>query len=169
MISHQMVRAEADHYQAFANQLRADYHDIDEETLADTLEGISELPDLLCVVIRSSLEDEALILALKARLSDMKVRLERIEGRQQRKRGLVCTAMSQAGLGKFNAEDFSVSLRSGPPRLEVADESKISQHYFVPQPPKLDRAGLIVALKNGERMEGAVLAAGAPHIQVRTK
>jgi hypothetical protein len=111
MIPSQIVHLEAGQYQALASQLRTDFADIDDETLADTLEGLSDLPDLLCTVIRSSLEDESLIAALKDRISDMRARLGRLEARHQRKRELVCGAMSQAGMEKFGAEDFSVSLR----------------------------------------------------------
>jgi hypothetical protein len=169
MISSQVVRLEAGQYQALASQLRTDFGDIDGETLADTLEGLSDLPNLLCSIVRSSLEDEALIVALKGRLGDMKARLERLEARQQRKRELVCGAMSQAGMEKLGAEDFSVSLRQGHPRLEVVDESKIPERYFISQAPKLDRSGLIAALKGGESLDGAALVEGVPYIQVRTK
>jgi hypothetical protein len=117
MISSQIVHVEAGQYQALASQLRTDFADIDDETLADTLEGLSDLPNLLCTVIRSSLEDEALIAALKDRISDMRACLGRLEARHQRKRELVCGAMSRAGMEKFGAEDFSVSLRQGLPRI----------------------------------------------------
>jgi hypothetical protein len=163
------VRTEANQYHAMAEQLRADFQDIDEETLADTLEGLSDLPNLLCAITRSSVEDEALIVALKARMGDMKARLERIELRQQRKRDLICTAMSQAGMEKLGAEDFSISLRQGPSRLSVIDESKVPQRYLIPQAPKLDRSGLMAALKCGETLEGVALVDGVLHIQVRTK
>ncbi len=169
MISSQVVHLEASQYQVLASQLRTDFADIDEETLADTLEGLSDLPNLLCTIIRSSLEDEALIVALKGRLGDMKARLERLQARHQRKRELVCDAMSRAGMEKFGVEDFSISLRMGPARLEVVDESKIPGCYFAPQPPKLDRSGLLAALKGGELLDGAALVDGVPHIQVRTK
>ena len=111
-----VLSAEVARYRALAEQLKEEYAGIDEETLSDTLEGASELPDLLTAIIRSSLLDEALAAALKARLGDMKARLDRLEERQDRKRRLVCNNMGQAGLDKLNAADLSISRRHGVPR-----------------------------------------------------
>jgi hypothetical protein len=118
-----VLSAEIARYWALAEQLKQDYAGIDEETLSDTLEGASELPDLL---IRSSLFDEALGAALKARVGDMKARLDRLEERQNAKRRLVCNSMRVAGLDKLNAEDLSISRRQGVPRLEIVNEAEIS-------------------------------------------
>lgn len=164
-----MLSSEADRYAALAEDLRKGFWDLDEETLADTLEGLSELPDLLKEVIRSSLEDEALAEALKSRLSDMRERLERLEARSSGKRALASSAMAKAGLGKILAEDFSVSLRQGAPRLEINDEKSIPAAFLLLQPPKIDRAGLLAALKRGETIDGAALQNGLSYIQVRTK
>ena len=169
MLSNALLHTEAEHYRMLADELKTDFAGIDEETLADTLEGVSELPDLLKAVLRSSLLDEALAEGLKGRLGEMKVRLERLEDRSSKKRDLVSSSMGKAGLAKLMAEDFSASLRLGPPRLEVKDEAKIPTAYLVPQPARLDRAGLLLALKQGKAVEGASLGQGLPHLQVRTK
>ena len=47
---------------------------IDVETLADTLEGITDLHEMIAAVIRSALVDEALGRGLHDRLDDMKER-----------------------------------------------------------------------------------------------
>ena len=70
--------------------------DLDEVTLADTLEGITDLREMPAELVRSALGDEALAGALSTRLSDMKARLERLEARAKRKRQLVLEAMTQA-------------------------------------------------------------------------
>ncbi|HRI98855.1 MAG TPA: hypothetical protein PLZ93_24730, partial [Nocardioides sp.] len=48
---------------AVREQLLAQIPDLDEETLADTLEGLSDLPQMLGEIVRSALEDEALAAA----------------------------------------------------------------------------------------------------------
>ena len=106
----ELLRSEVTHYQILADQLKAQYGEIDDETLADTLEGISDLPDLIKEVVRSSLEDESFISALKGRLDAMQVRLERFKDRVDKKRKIVCWAMGNAGIGALRAEDFSVEL-----------------------------------------------------------
>ena len=163
------IVAEAARYGSLAEELKARFGDLDEETLRDTLEGVSELPELLTAIVRSCLLDEAFASGLKGRLSEMKDRLDRLVERSSRKRELVCESMMRSGLSKLLAEDFAVSVRQGLPKLEVLDEAKISEPYLVPQPPKLDRAGLLSALKRGEVVEGASLIEGQPHLHVRTK
>ena len=169
MLSPMTLSAEIARYQGISEQLRIDYAEIDEETIADTLEGLSTLPEMLSAIVRSSLDDETLATALKLRLADMKDRLERLEDRQKRKRMLVCNAMTRAGLEKLNNEDFSVSLRQGVPRLEVLNEAEVPPAFLILQAPRLDRAGLLNVLKQGQEVPGVRLQDGEAHIQVRTK
>ena len=119
------------------------------------MEGISDLPELIKAVIRSSLEDEVLVGALKQRVEDMQARLSRLKDRFDRKRELACWAMTSADIGKIQTEDFTLSLRQGPPRLEVTDQEKIPEEFFLPQPPRLDRVGLIQVLKRGDVIPGS--------------
>jgi len=51
-----------------AAQMKLSYAAIDDETLSDALEGLSNLPDIIESIIRSSLEDD--ILGLKSRLEE---------------------------------------------------------------------------------------------------
>lgn len=169
MIATELLKTETDHYRLLSEQLKCDYGALDDETLADTLEGLSDLPDLIAEIVRSSIEDQTWVAALKLRLEEMTERLTRLKERCGKKRDLVCWAMGAAGLANLQLEDFSVSLRSGLPRLEVLDESKVPELYLVPQPAKLDRTRLLGALKQGEQIEGASLVMGGPHITVRTK
>lgn len=169
MSSPALVAAEVARYGGLAEELKARFADIDDETLQDTLEGLSELPDLLKAIVRSCLLDEAFASGLKGRLSEMKGRLDRFIEQSSRKRELVCESMIRSGLSKLMADDFACSVRQGPTRLEVLDEAKISGPYLIPQPPRLDRVGLLSALKQGQVVEGASLIEGQPHLHVRTK
>ncbi len=47
------------------------FPDADEGTLVDTLEGLSNLPDMLAEVCRSMLDDQAMVSALRGRISRM--------------------------------------------------------------------------------------------------
>ena len=164
-----ILHSEAAQYRALSDQLKTDYASLDDETLADTLEGLSDLPAMIEEIIRSSLEDEAMIAGLKTRADAMAERLSRLKERHHKKRQLAAWALGAAGLAKLKAEDFTVSLSEGALRLEISDESKIPPHYLIPQPPKPDRAGITHALKQGRILEGASLVQGRPYITVSTR
>jgi len=168
-LSHGAIRAEVGKQQLLRSRLLAEIPDIDSELLADTLEGITNLKEMVAEVVRSALEDEALAAGLSTRLSDMKARLERFETRARRKRQLALEAMKDAEMAKLVEADFTASLRKGAPALEVVAEDQIPAAYWKPQLPKLDRQGLLAALKAGTTIEGAELAPACLQLSVRTK
>ncbi|MDP1605023.1 MAG: siphovirus Gp157 family protein [Legionella sp.] len=161
--------AELSKFQVLRARLLAEIPDLDAETLADTLEGITDLKEMLAELVRSALEDEALANGLSTRLSDMKVRLDRLETRARRKRQLALRTMGDAAIAKLEQSDFTASLRQAAPALEVVAEDKIPAAYWKPQPFKLDRQGLLQALKAGTAIDGAGLAPTQQCLSVRTK
>ncbi len=149
--------------------IKNEFPDIDEETLADTLEGLTNLNEMLGAVVRSHLDDMSIVDALKSRVVDMQDRFSRISKRAEKKRELVTSVMEQADLKKLTEADFTVSLRSTSAPLVVTEEGSVPEPYWRPQAPKLDRQGLIAALKSGEQISGAVLGNPKMTIAIRTK
>src|SRR5262249_6324759 len=142
---------------------------LDEETLRGTLEGITDLHEMIAAVIRSALVDEALQGGLRSRLDEMRARLERLEERGDKKRRLAFEAMTEVGLTKLEQPDFTASVRAGSPSLVVTAEDLIPEAYWVPQALKLNRQALLSDLKQGERVPGAELSNAQPVLMVRTK
>jgi hypothetical protein len=155
-------------HQSLRDWLRAEFPDIDDEALRDTLEGISELPALVAAIIGSYLDDVALATALRSRASDMQGRLARLEDRVEKKRALVASVMERADIKKLTEPEFTVSLRPTPAPLIIIDEADIPDTFWKPQPPKLDRKGLLAALNTGKTVAGATLGNGGVTIAVRT-
>ena len=140
---------EITHHRYLRQRLEAAFPDADEETLMDTLEGMTCLTDSLAELLRSSQEDQSLASALRSRMTDMQERCARFEERARKKRELVCTVMEEADLKKLMEPDFTVSLRPARAPLMILDEAAIPGDYWRPQPAKLDRMGLISALGAG--------------------
>src|SRR6478672_11279252 len=156
-------------FQLFRQRLIADFPSADEETRRDTLEGITDLHEMIAAVIRSALVDEALHAGLRFRVDDMKKRLSRLELRASKKRQLALEAMTEIGLSKLEQPDFTASARAGSPALVVIAEERIPEAYWLPQPPKLDRQGILGELKRGIQIPGAQISNPKPVLSVRTK
>jgi Siphovirus Gp157 len=77
--------------------------------------------------------------------------------------------MVDLDLKKISAPDFTASIRAGMPALMVIDEAAVPSIYWEPRDPRLDRQGLLRALKEGEEIAGAALVDPEPVLSVRTK
>ena len=169
MIHATSLKIERLKYQELKNRFQADFPSADEETLRDTLEGITDLHEMIATVIRSALVDEALHAGLRLRVDDMKERLSRLELRASKKRELALEAMTEVGLSKLEQPDFTASARAGSPALVVIAEDRIPEAYWLPQPPKLDRQSILGELKRGIEIPGAQMSNPKPVLTLRTK
>src|SRR5262249_4153229 len=163
------IGPEVTKHQLLKERLLAYDSTLDEETLRDTLEGITDLHEMIAAVIRSALVDEALQGGLRSRIDEMKRRLLRLEERGAKKRQLALEALSEVGLGKLEQPDFTASVRAGGASLIVVSDDLIPETYWVPQLPKLDRKFLLAELKRGRDIPGAQLCNPKPILAVRTK
>ncbi|HZL30708.1 MAG TPA: siphovirus Gp157 family protein [Pseudolabrys sp.] len=157
------------HYRAIRDRIRATEPNIDEQTLADTVEGLTDLHEIVQAIIRSALVDEALVRGLKCRIADMQGRLERFEDRASKRRQIAKDVMVQLDLKKITAPDFTATVRDGAPSLVVIDEDKVPKIYWQPSEPRLKRQQLTDDLKQGEDIAGAELADPQPILTVRTR
>jgi hypothetical protein len=168
-MTHFPLEIEVSKYQQLKARLLLTHPDLDEDTLFDTLEGITNLHEMIAAVIRSALVDEALGTGLRSRLEDMKQRLGRLDERADKKRELALDAMNEAGLRKLEQPDFTATARIGSPALVIVAEDAIPQAYWVPQPPRLNRQALLTELKRGGEVAGTQLSNSNPVLSVRTK
>ena len=70
-------------YRAVRNRIRAEDPQIDEQTLADTVEGLTDVHEILTAVIRAALADQALATGLEGHIGEMEARRERLQDRAQ--------------------------------------------------------------------------------------
>ena len=137
------LKSEVQVYNLLRQRVLDQYPGLDDETIRDTLEGITALHEMIAAIIRSALVDEALQAGLRTRIEDMRQRLTRLEERGAKKRQLALEAMCEVGLKKLEQPDFTASARAGMPSLIIMSEGLVPETYWVPQPPKLDRQALL--------------------------
>ena len=119
------LKSEAQVYNLLRQRVLDQYPALDDETIRDTLEGITTLHELISEVIRSALFDEALQIGLRTRLEEMRQRLVRFEERGTKKRQLALETMCEVGLKKLEQPDFTASARSGVPSLIIVSEELV--------------------------------------------
>ena len=156
-------------YRCIRDRIRAEDPGIDEQTLADTVEGLTDLPEIVTAIIRSALADEALAVGLKSRIADMQERLDRLQDRASKRRQIAKEVMFELDLKKITAPDFSVSIRPGLPSLMVIDEAAVPSIYWQPSAPRLKRQELLTELKDGAQIEGVALSNPEPVLSVRVR
>jgi len=156
-------------YRAVRDRIRARDPAIDEQTLADTVEGLTDLHEIVTAIIRSALADEALATGLKSRIAEMQERLDRLQDRASKHRQIAKDVMVDLDIKKITAPDFSVSIRPGMPSLRVIDEAAVPSIYWQPSAPRLKRQELLSELKGGVEVEGVVLSNPEPVLSVRVR
>ena len=156
-------------YRSVRDRIQSEDPQIDEQTLADTVEGLTDLNEIVAAIIRSALADEALATGLKTRVAEMQDRLERLKDRASKRRQIAKEVMVELDLKKITAPDFTVSIRPGTPALLVLDEAAVPSIFWQPSAPKLNRQGLLSELKEGAEITGVTLSNPEPVLSVRTR
>jgi hypothetical protein len=156
-------------YRAIRDRIHAEDPQIDEQTLADTVEGLTDLHEIIAAIVRSALADEALATGLKSRVAEMQGRLDRLQDRAAKRRQIAKDVMVELDLKKITAPDFTVSIRPGMPALLVLDEAAVPSIYWQPSAPRLNRQGLLSELKDGADITGVTLSDSEPVLSVRTR
>ncbi len=163
------VELAAFNYRSIRDRLKSEDPSLDEQTLADTVEGLTDLHEIIQAIVRSALMDEALAAGLKGRMSEMQERLNRLQDRASKRRQIARDVMVELDLRKITAPDFTVSIRPGTPALMVIDEAAVPPIYWEPGQPRLKRQVLAADLKQGDEVPGATLSNPEPVLSVRTR
>jgi hypothetical protein len=156
-------------YRAIRDRIRTEDPQIDDQTLADTVEGLTDLHEIIAAIVRAALADEALATGLRGRIAEMQDRLERLQDCAAKRRQIAKETMVELEIKKLTAPDFTVSIRPGMPALLVLDEAAVPSIYWQPVDPRLKRSELLNELKQGADIKGVALSNPEPVLSVRTR
>ena len=124
--------------------------DVDEQALADTMEGIEceieEKADGYAKVIKSL---EADVEALKVEEARLAGRRKNISANIDRMKRSLETAMRLTGKTKFKTSLFSFNIAKNPPALKIDMPDRVPEEFLIPQEPKVDSAAIKKELKEG--------------------
>jgi soluble cytochrome b562 len=138
--------------------------DLDEQTLADTLESIGgELQTKAtntAMVIRNL---EASAAAIKEAESQMAARRKAIENRAARVKDYLLANMMVAGVQKIECPLFKLAVRENPPAVEIFEPALIPASFMKqPEtpPPLPNKAEIKAAIQAGQDVPGCTLVRG---------
>ncbi len=94
------------HYKAVRERLQTEDPSLDEQTLADTVKGLTNVHEILMAIVRAALADEALASGLKGRIAEMEDRLGRLQDRAAKRRQIAKEVMTELDIKKLEAADF---------------------------------------------------------------
>lgn len=168
------LQNEARHHSALRDELLRRWPDLanDDQTLADTLEGLSSLTEQVAAVARSIDEDKIMLSGIKERSGELKDRYTRIELRLESKKAAILHAMLETGERKFELPTVTLSARANPPSVVISDEALIPDEYKItpdPLPQKIDKITILQILKDGKEVSGAVLSNNSFSLAMRSK
>lgn len=149
---------------ALALQEMLESGEIDEQTFTDTLESLN-IDGKIEAVIHVIKNLEAKAEACKKVKDEFAAKQKAAENGVQRLKDNLLTYLQATEQKKLEAGLFTVS-RSSSESCEIIFEDMIPDDYMIPQPPKIDKAGIKKAIKNGEEIAGAKLIK-TEHVRIK--
>lgn len=138
--------------------------DLDEQTLADTLDSLSgELETKATHTAMVLRNIEANAAAIKEAEAQMAARRKALEARAARIKDWLLAGMMVAGVQKIECPHFRLSVRDNPGAVEVYEPELIPAEFMrQPEPPPAapDKSAIKEAIKAGREVPGCRLTVG---------
>jgi hypothetical protein len=152
----------ANEYKAIEQKLNDS--DVDEQTVKDTLEGLSgELETKgvnVAYVIRNMESSAEQIKQAEKAMAD---RRKALESRAEQLKRYLKDNMERTGITKIECPHFSIAIKHNPPAVVIDDAAAIPGDYMVTPPappPAPDKKLIAQAIKDGVDVPGCRLVSG---------
>lgn len=107
-------------------------------------------------------EEEAVV----AEIDRLEKKKMAVRNKRKRLKGYVEQEMLLSGIDKITDPVLPLALRKAPPSVEVKPEAVIPEKYLIQQDPKVDKRGLLEALKAGEEIAGVRLVDDKKYLKI---
>lgn len=150
--------------------LKALYPEITEDAdlLADTLEGETNLNDILSKLVDFVRDAETMADAVKARKDEIAERQKRFERQSESGRKIIQQLMESAHQTKIVLPEATLSITAAREKAEITNVDELPQGFFRTERKPLSKE-ILAALKAGEKIPGAELVIGDSGLAIRTK
>ena len=131
--------------------MMAEDMELDQKMIRDTMEGLDfefeEKAEAYAKVVKTLEMD---IAGLDEEIQRMTKRKATIKNNIDRLKRSLEGAMIATGKRKFKTALFGFGIQKNPPSLNVLDESKIPEKFWIEQQPKLDKKAALAYVKENE-------------------
>lgn len=137
--------------------------DLDAQTLADTIEGMSgDVEKKLRAVIAYTLELDIEAAGAHAAAKRMKERGDSLAARAESLQKYALNAMQATGIPRVATDEFEAKVAKTPARVVIADDADVPLQFLrtIPASYEPDKAALAAALKAGAVLDGVRLVPG---------
>lgn len=145
----------------------ADLAEGDEATVRDTIEGETNLHELIAKVIEDVAADEASVAGIARHIDTMEARKQRLKNRIEFRRAAILNAMSIGEIKKLELAIATVSRQNVAPKVQIVNEAEIPAEFWKRADPTLDKTALKAALKDKREVPGATLSNGSETLAIR--
>ena len=144
--------------------------ELDEQLKLSTLEGETQLNEIVSTLLAENEDDEGNIAQIKAQIDVRKERIARFERRIESRRNAIVSLMDTAAITKLPLPEATISLRTLAPKIKVADEEALPETFTKSVTKRVpDMKRIEEAMERGISIPGVVLTNGAASLTVRRK
>jgi hypothetical protein len=142
--------------------------ELDEQLKLSTLEGETELCEIVSDLLAENEDDEGNIAQIKAQIDIRKERIARFERRIETRSNAIVSLMDTAQITKLPLPEATISLRTLGPRPTVFDEGAVPDDFckFIRKP---DMKAISAAFEAGKPIPGVTITNGGASLSIRRK
>jgi len=144
--------------------------DFDEQLKMSTLEGETELREIVSLLLAENEDDEGAIKQVKEQIDARRERIARFERRIDSRRNAIISLMDTAQVTKLPLPEATVSLRTLRGRPYVFDAEQLPDSFVkIETVRKPDREAIDAAFERGETVPGVTVTNGGSSLTIRRK